>query len=203
MNAKTFWRIGGALGFVLILALGWFLLVSPMFATIGTNDRMRADVEARNASLQAAIAAMSDVDVPALAAELEGLSRALPGAVDEAGIIRELLDASSRSGATLAGATFQTPSYFAPVAGPDGAPLPIDPADLQAAADAGLLVLQVTVQLNADADHVLAFADALQDSGRRFLVQSVNLPAADDGSPVGSVDAIAFIMPALAVPIPG
>jgi hypothetical protein len=109
----------------------------------------------------------------------------------------------------------------APAAAPTGdVPLPITAADLQAVTDAGLLVVQFTVQLDGSDAQILATANALQAADRLFLVHSVDIASGGEEAPPadadeeggsdpdagagrsGTIRALAFVLPSLEMPEP-
>jgi hypothetical protein len=200
MSARVLWQIGGVIGFVVILIVGWFLLVSPKYASVGMNDRLRSDVERQNVGLESAISDISTVDVAALEAQVSALHRLVPEAVEEPEILRQFDAAAAAAGVELKQVTFDVPSVF--VATPEGAssaPLPIDPADLQAVVDAGLLVVPFSTNALGDVASLLAYADALQSSGRLFLLQSVEFGSPNESGVVPVViRGLAFVLPAAA-----
>lgn len=195
MRARTLWGLGGVLGFIAILAIGWFLIVSPMFGALATSERQRGDVELQNAALQTAISELQQVDVGGLESELRGLRRAVPGSVDEPGIISQVEAAASASGAVLASVTFQPPALFGVT--PDASvALPIDPADVQAVSGAGMLVVQMSLAVIGDRAQVLAFADAIQRGERLYLVPSIAFGSSgEDGALSATVSAMTFVLP--------
>lgn len=205
MSARTLWQLGGTLGFVLVLALGWFLLVSPLYASVGTSDRLRADIDRQNAALQTALEIISEVDASALEQNVAELRRKIPEAVSEPEMIRQLQTAAMVAGATFTGVNFQPAALFAAVPDTAGsAPLPIDPADLDAVTKEGLLLVQFSATVTGDLTQLARFADAIQVANRLFLVQSIGFDAPDDeGMVEATVTALTFVLPATPAPPPG
>jgi len=80
VNANRIWYLIGGVAIIAILALGWFLGVSPQLAAAGTADAERATVEEENAAQNAILAQMKEqfAQLDVLTAELEELQVNVP-----------------------------------------------------------------------------------------------------------------------------
>ena len=196
MSSRVLWQLGGAVGFVVILLLGWFLLVSPRYDTVATNDRLRADVERQNTALESAIAKISSVDVGALEDQVAVLQQLVPEGAQEPEMIRQLDAAATAAGVIFTQSTFDAPTVFVPTAdGAGSVPLPIDPADLDAVTEAGLIVIPFSATAVGADLPLLTWVDKVQESGRLFLVQNVEFGAPGDLGLLGlTIRGYAFVL---------
>jgi hypothetical protein len=80
MNAQRLWMLGAAIVAAGLLALGWFVGVSPQLAMMAATDEQRRGVDAQNAATEAAVARLEkdfdDLDV--LEAERDALRESIP-----------------------------------------------------------------------------------------------------------------------------
>lgn len=107
MSSKRLWFVVGALGVVVTLVLGWFLLVGPLI-----EGGLQAEVEARqtetsNADLEAQIAILAKEyeAIDDLRDELGEMLGSIPGRLDLAALIRQLDVAQAVSGARIVSLT--------------------------------------------------------------------------------------------------
>jgi len=204
MNAKRLWQVGGGLVIVVVLALGWFLLVSPALAALKDNDAQRAQVDAKNAQIVRDIANLSKVDVTGLESDLSARIDEIPERLVEEDIYQEIKDLGAAAGITVTSVSISQPDAFAtqqasaegtdpaaPVA-PGAAittpGLPITAADLQVANAAGMYDSSVDISVDGGFDQVRAFIDALsRQSTRTFLVTGADLDASGGTMSIHSV----------------
>lgn len=110
---KQLWLLT-ALGSVAVLALGWFLLVTPKNGKAASiraeaNDQLQA-----NAMLQSKIALLKaqQKQLPKLQDELEEFARLIPDNPALPSLIRSLSDAADASGVELVSVSPSTPMLF-------------------------------------------------------------------------------------------
>lgn len=104
-HADRLWAIGGAVGAVLLLAVGWFFLVSPQYGeTRSLNDQANT-AEVKLGSLQRKLVDLrqQNADLPRYKAELETAHRALPAAPESSDFLRELQAAGENAGVSVTG----------------------------------------------------------------------------------------------------
>lgn len=90
-----------AAGGLVVLAAGWFLLVSPQRSKAAELDARIASVQSEIAVRRAALAAKPNVRVSARASDLYRLTKAIPDRTDMAGILLELNRLAGSSGVTI------------------------------------------------------------------------------------------------------
>lgn len=97
------WRIGTALVVVVIVALGWFLGISPQLSRAGiAADQLKA-VKDTNAQQEAELAALKKqfIELPDIEAELDELRLTVPAVPSFAEFMRNLSTIETRSGARI------------------------------------------------------------------------------------------------------
>jgi Tfp pilus assembly protein PilO len=156
-QADRLWLIGGAVGALALVAIAWFLLVSPQNAeTDGLRDQQAA-TETQVAALHHRLSELSTEsgNLPQYRAELQKARQALPTTADLSGFLRELQSAGDASGVQV------TAMSAAP------------PTDITGAG-AGVSALSVSVTASGSADALTAFvAQVQQVQPRAALVDSV------------------------------
>ena len=204
MTAKRLWLVGGGLVIAVLLALGWFLLISPALGTIKDNEAQRDQVDAKNAQILRDIANLSKVDVDGLESDLAGRVAEIPERLVEEDIYQEVKDLGAQTGVIVTSVSISQPEAFAtkqasaegtdpaaPVApgGKIAAPgLPISSADLQTANAAGMYDSTVDISVSGGFEQVRAFIDALtKQSSRTFLVTGAELNALGGAMSIHSV----------------
>jgi Tfp pilus assembly protein PilO len=97
------WRIGTALVVVVIVALGWFLGISPQLSRAGIAADQLADVKATNAQQEAELAALKKqfASLPEIEAEIEELRETVPAVPNFAEFMRNLDTFETRTGARM------------------------------------------------------------------------------------------------------
>jgi len=209
MTGKRLWQIGGVLAVVVILALGWFVIVSPGLKTVDANNAQRATVQAANARVRADIANLSKVDVDALKQELATSIAQIPGTLVEEDVFDEIKNDAALAGVTVSSISITQPAPFAmtqesaadsktpatPAPSASGQPaalaapgLPIEPADIKAADAAGMYYSTVSISIDGPFANARAFVDVLtQQSSRTFLVPTASFDAAGGSMDVTTV----------------
>ncbi|HYN96629.1 MAG TPA: type 4a pilus biogenesis protein PilO [Pilimelia sp.] len=111
-NANRLWVLGGALGAIVLLALGWFLVISPQNAETRVLHEQVDAAEANLVGLQKRLAVLREQnrDLERYKAELARDRAALPDEAAMADFLRELQSAGSASGVTVGGVTVGPPT---------------------------------------------------------------------------------------------
>ncbi|BEP16046.1 hypothetical protein acdb102_43570 [Acidothermaceae bacterium B102] len=88
---------------LVVLAGGWFLLVSPQRANVSTLNNERTAQDSTNAGLQQKIQALKAelVELPAAKAQLEAVARRLPPDLAEVSLIQSLTKAAAQANVDL------------------------------------------------------------------------------------------------------
>jgi Tfp pilus assembly protein PilO len=111
-HADRLWAIGGAVGAIALLAIGWFFFISPQQGqTRGLLDQTSA-ADLRVASLQHRLVELRQQkgDLPLHRAELARARQALPTTSGLSDLLRELQDAGGRTGVVVSGVIVGAPA---------------------------------------------------------------------------------------------
>jgi Tfp pilus assembly protein PilO len=164
-HAGRLWLIGGALGAVVLVAAGWFLLISPQYGrTANLNDRAGA-ARTQLTSLRHRLADLQQQDENRAdyQAELDRYHSALPTQADLATFLRSLQSGDESRG-VLSGILV-------------GSPLE------QTAAGRKVFALPVTVTATGTAKQLTGLLDHLQQiQPRAVLIRNVHLTGDQSGS---------------------
>lgn len=189
----------GALG---IMALGWFMLVSPKRSEAADLRSQTASQLSANALLQTQIEVLKAKasELPKEQATLAAIAAKIPTGPELPTLVRSLSDAAATSGVQLVSITPGTPVPVVPVA-PAAAPAngqttpPAAPGAAPAApGPAGQLAnVPVSVSIVGDYFEVAAFVAALETLPRAFRVNDLTLapgvsPTATDKDPKAATD---------------
>lgn len=189
---------------VLLLAAGWFLLVSPQHAQADSLATQTATAVQENSALQMQLVQLraQSKDLPAEEAALAKVEAEMPGSADLATLIRQL---SARAAADAVVLTSLSPGAPAALTAPTGS----------TNASSGLAVGAIPVSLNVTGGYfeVEQFLSDLENLPRAFLVTGLSLapssgtatgsstsPAGSSGAVTASITATIFEAPSLAGP---
>ena len=222
MNAKLAWQVGGIVVVLGILAAAWFLLISPQFASAKSAGNQRGAVDAQNASLQADVARLKQVNVSELTGQIATFQQGVPATSEVISLFSQVRVLVESTGASLSAITVGSDTAFAPtLKGATGDPkkdaatqsppagssgkaavpvslLPVLDSDLQASVSAGLLTMTVTIQVSGSRDQILAAANALQAAGpqRQMTISTISVSLPSNGGPgIGTFGGIVFVLP--------
>jgi hypothetical protein len=201
INSTRLWVIGAAILMVAILALGYFVGVSPKLAEASAAAAQMQQADSQNASEQATVDKLRGEynNMSALTAKLATLQLAIPSTPDGNGMVQEISAAASQSGVQFTSITFGEPVPFAssastsavpptttsapapsstPTPAPTSAPAPTSGAGTNAATAAApasgvAYTVAVTLQVSGTVSQVMAFDTLLQNGTRLFLATSL------------------------------
>jgi hypothetical protein len=194
--------VGGIIG-VALIALGWFVILSPLLDRVGELDAQRAQIEAQNEVERTLLAEMKAQyeNLDELVAELEELRVSVPGDQDLRAFFDHVAAAAGDAGVVLNGVSVEgaLPFVAAAVEGGVVAPPPAEETTAEtteeapvgsviAAGDLGpppvastalisnLYVLPISMSITADVKQATAFLKILQGlEGRLILVDGVSM----------------------------
>jgi Tfp pilus assembly protein PilO len=213
------------LGCLLVLAAGWFLLVSPKRTTAAELRTTAATAVATNAQLETRLQVLKAQakDLPKQQAKLAAVAARIPDTPALPAMVRALTTAATTSGVELVSMTPGAPALLgAAPAAAQAAPAAPGAAPAAAVGDAGQLA-QIPLTLNVAGNYfqVEQFMDALENLPRSMRVTGLTAApganplkattgaaVADDGKTLittitGQVYMAANRPPALAVAVPG
>lgn len=198
MNAQRLWMIGVAIVAVGLLALGWFVGVSPQLAMMAATDEQRRGVDAQNAAIEAAVARLEEDfdDLDALEGERDALRESIPVAHNKS-LFVDQVNALAEGSSTRVTQLITSPimPYVPPVvaepvteeegdggeteepvepvapAAPAGPPITTDPL----ITPANFYPMEVTVGVSGTNAAVLDFVDGLQHGERLCLVTQLQI----------------------------
>jgi Tfp pilus assembly protein PilO len=195
-----------------VVVLGWIVGVSPVLGQVATADEERASVASMNDTNATKLVALKKQfeNIAETQSKLDTLRASMPTVADIPVFLRTikaygdahgiLLSSVEVSGVTAyvapvaaapaAGAATPTPSPSASVA-PSGATVaPVAPA----APTSGLAVIPIRISVTGTYDQVMAFAGAMQDGPRLFLVSSLGVSSAEGGF-TGEISGYVYALP--------
>jgi len=114
MNVTRMISIAMGLLAVGVLALGWFLGISPILAQGAAAEAQRTSVELQNAQLSAELASLkADFEtIDEARAELEVLGEAVPAGAETAELSAQISGAASAAGAAVTSLTYTNPTLY-------------------------------------------------------------------------------------------
>lgn len=195
MSANRTWKIGTALLAVVIVALGWFLGISPRLTEVSAANAQRVTAEGTNAAHQAEINALKARfdEVDGIRDQLEQLSGGIPATAELDAFVLQVDQGLSATGSALKSFGVGEGSLLTAAVDPAAA-TDADPA--AAPTTGGLIGIPVNFEVEGSFDGVLAFVNGLQTSTRLVLVSSLGIVASTEnpGLFVGTISGYLFVM---------
>ncbi len=179
------WTFAAVLIMIAVVALGWFLGISPRLADAARFETERRNVQAQNDVARAAIAQLqSDFEnLDELLVELEGLREEFPTAAQYDDAIEELLIRLLSAGLGLQNIQINEPAPTTPLVLEADAQPPAPEIDGEGILPAGsLLGVPVAVTVTGPLSSILDYIEALQKSPRFSIVSSGDYTTSGDGS---------------------
>ena len=208
MNAQAsnrLWVIGAVILTVAIVAMGWFLGVSPKLGEAAAADQHRADVAAQNEAHEAETARIKKQyeQLPELKAQLAVLRAAVPAGDDLSTFLGELHQLEQQTQVSLTSFSAGDGQPYVPPAAPeakdakagtdaatDAAKNAAKPAANTATAVPGatsplvtadnFVAIPVTVMVTGSHEQAMNFIQGLQSGNRLFLVTDLKMAQAKD-----------------------
>lgn len=168
MNNK-FWILIASVVGVAVLALGWFLGISPKIDEINAADEQRATVEAQNKVHESKLAALKKefLQLDSLKAELADAQESLPPGVELSTFLGELHGLESSSGVVLTTFSAGDGENYIPAPGTDTLS-PLVTAN-------NFIAIPISLTVEGTRPQVIAFMNDLQYGKRLFLVIKLSL----------------------------
>ncbi|HVB26889.1 MAG TPA: type 4a pilus biogenesis protein PilO [Mycobacteriales bacterium] len=218
MDKLRQWTVLTAAGALGVLAVGWFLLVSPQHTRAATLRTQAASQEQSNQSLANQVAALSAQgrELPKVQADLAKLATELPNNPGLPSLIRDLSSAADDAGIELVSLAPTTPAYVTTTTPTGGTTT----SSSTSAATPQLAQIQLTIGVSGNYYNLEQFLYALEHLPRAMLVSGMQLAVnqksgstapATAGSPAapvqpgqkgeltGTINARVFLLPATAV----
>jgi Tfp pilus assembly protein PilO len=144
VRADRLWICGGAIGAVVLLAVGWFFFIAPQRAQTGRLNDQASSAQLRLASLQHRLVDLRQQNsrLPQFRTQLARDREALPTASGLSGYLRQLQTGASRTGVVVSGVVVGSP-LSASASGRQVYALPLTLTATGALADLGRFLDQV------------------------------------------------------------
>ncbi len=175
MNAATsrIWTLATVFVMILVVALGWFLGISPKLADAQRFDAERRSVEAQNDAARATIAQLeADFEnIDDLRVQIEELRAEFPADAAYDTAVEELLGTLLLAGLTLQNVDINEPAPTTAATLAEGENPPETEINGDGVLPTGsLLRISVTVTVNGPLSATLAFIETLQTSPRFSII---------------------------------
>ncbi|GAA4160371.1 hypothetical protein GCM10022286_16290 [Gryllotalpicola daejeonensis] len=194
ISANRLWAFGAFVVAIGLVALGWFMGVSPQLDARSTALDSLASVQSTNAQLEAKVGklARDAKNKDALQATFDALNVSLPNSAATSDFMTQLNGAASAAGVTLSGISVTAAQPYAAPAAPQQqaasssgskaatpAPAPtaqpgMPPFTSPAVNGNNLAVVPVTLTATGDYGKVLNFVKNVQNLKRYFLVTAIS-----------------------------
>lgn len=172
-SSMRVWNIAAALAMIVVVALGWFLGISPKLAEASRLESERNAVQEQNEISRIQIAQLEQdaSRMSALRADLAELRAAFPTQAEYDSAVESLFALIAEQGMILEGVAIAEPISTVPtVLGPDEV-LPEPPVSEAGTLPAGsLLLVSTTLSVQGSLTATIALVDALQRSDRFAIV---------------------------------
>ncbi len=191
------WTFATAIIMIVVVALGWFLGISPKLADAARFDSERQGVQAQNDIARATIAQLqTDFEqIDSLLLELTALRAEFPTQAEYDDAVQELVRELLSENLTLGNLAINEPAPTSAAPIEDGVEPPAPEVDGSGLLPAGsLLRIPVTVTVSGDLSSILSFIEALQLSPRFSIISS---GAYSGGSATGGLMTISMIIYAI------
>ena len=181
------WRIATALVVVVVVALGWFLGISPQLTRASVAADQLKDVQATNAQHEAELAALKKqfATLPEIEAELDGLRESLPAVPSFAEFMSDLSSIEARTNAQVIGYSTE-PSI--PYAATEEA---TNKGEVSTSVTGeNFMAIPMSFEVGGTYAQNLDFVSRVQTNSRLFLITDINVsevkvPTAAEGAIVG------------------
>ena len=180
LQSRRSWLAGGALVALLIIAVSYFLVISPKLGDASDTRSQAQDNDVLNVSLASRHGALvrQQTGLPAMRAALAAALKALPPTSALPEFTHEATQAAASTGVSLRNISI---SALTPVTSTSAAPASSAPASStttpttgSAPATPSQYQVGVTLTTSGPTDKQLAFVDAIENGPRRALVMSTS-----------------------------
>lgn len=187
MSILRLWVIGAAFVSIVVVALGWFLGISPRLAEAAAANAERESVEQVNAGYEATLVRLRELtdDLPSIRQQLEEIRTAIPTDASVSTLLGQLTALAERSGVIITSVE----------AG--------QPALVQGADESGLNLVgvPVTITVTGPTDRFPDFARAVQRGPRLMLVPNFSFTEEGPASSA-TLSGFIFVLPGDGAPLP-
>lgn len=187
MEKMRQWSILTAVGVVAVLALGWFLLVSPQRSHAADLRTQAASQQSANATLQSQVNQLEQQKkgLPAQQRLLDQIATKIPGDPQLPALIRQLSAAAQGANVDLVSLSPGAPALATATSAPAASSLTAGAAS-HASAASTLAQIPVTLQVTGSYFNVESFFAAVEKLKRAMLVTGFALTPGGGTSSAGS-----------------
>jgi len=206
-NRSATWIGGAVVVALLVMAAGWFLLVSPVREDLSAAQQRVVDTGSHNDMLAIQLASLKadSAKLPEYRAELEALRVQVPSTLGDTAVAREVDSLAQAHGVSVRDLAVLTPTTVIPAAlvpqaeaaapppPEEGAEtdVPVASAPTGPVAPTGLVGVDLMVTVVGSPEEVSAFIGALQEGTARLVVVSgLELQMLEDMGATGGVEAV-------------
>lgn len=185
MNNNRIWMLLAAVVSVGIIALGWFLGVSPKLDEVSMADQQRASVEDQNKIHEVRLAKMKEqfAQIDELRAELAALQRALPPGDELPAFLGQLHELEGTSGVLLTRFMASDAQKYLPAEGAATDPL---------VTGENFVTVTIGLTVEGSREQVIKFVNDLQYGNRLFLINQLTVTQDDNASVEDDSGAMAY-----------
>jgi Tfp pilus assembly protein PilO len=186
MSKTRLWLFLTVPAVLLVLAAGWFAVVSPKRADAAALREQTAGIESNINSLRLTLADLKrkQAELPAQQAALATLQRKIPDQPQLPPLQRAITDHAESAGVALVTTAPGTPVLLGNAAGTASTPNATPSASAGAATPAeGIFVVPMTVVVTGEYSEMQRFLKLTEDMERALLVQGFALTQVDDEAP--------------------
>lgn len=190
MSTLRLWVLGSVLASIVIIALAWFIGVSPRLAEVAAADDERQSVETVNAGYEATLLELQQLSeqLPALTSELETLQTSIPERPELSSLLGELNALAEASGVFLESVVASEPALF-------------PQETLEGSGVDALVVLPVAIRATGAGTALDGFVRAVQFSERLILVTGLEL-SEDPVAGSVAITGLIFVLPPAGAALP-
>lgn len=187
MSILRLWVIGSAFVAVLIVALGWFLGISPRLTEASTAASEQRSVEQINSTYEATLAELRTLtdDLPTFRRELEAIRTAIPTDASVSTLLGQLTALADQSGVIITAVEAGAPAL---VSGSEEAGL-------------NLVGVPISVTVTGPTERFPEFARAVQRGPRLMLVPNFSFTEEGPASE-STLRGFIFVLPGEGAPLP-
>ena len=185
MSGAKGWRIGGIAAAAVLLAVGWFLVVSPQRTAAADLRAQAVEAQGRNESLQARINLLrkQSADLPKKLADIKAYAAKIPNTPALPDFLREVQAVGAKAGITVESVDNSLPSAVLAIVSAPPAPAPTATGAVAAAPAApprpapvpGLQQINVTIVAGGSYAGLTSFVRSLEEINRVYLITGISM----------------------------
>jgi len=187
--AERMWILGGTVGGLVLVLIGYFLLIGPQRSTTSSVKQQVAAAQAQEQSLATRIAALRNdyKNLPKYEAQLAAAQAALPAGSGVTDLLRELQTIGAATSTTVSSVSIGTPTAVAPASTSASSTTSTTTAPPTAATPSGIYSMTISASVAGSASGLNKFLQQLQEVQPRAVLIT-QLTEANTASTSGETD---------------